>query len=53
MDMFYRASFFSIVHTMRLIPFDAIKVKGLNSQIFYELYGCKDIVMQVGRHGYE
>ena len=33
---------------MRLTPFDSFKVKWLNSHIFYELFGCKDIGMQVG-----
>ena len=38
---------------MRLTPFDSFKVMWLNSHIFYELCGCRDIGMQVGNHGYE
>ena len=53
MNMSYHASFFSITYTMRLTPFDSFKVKWLNSHIFYELFRCKDIGMQVGKHGYE
>ena len=34
---------------MRLTPFDSFKVKWLNSHIFYELFGCRDIGMQVGK----
>ena len=41
--MSYHASFFSIAYTMGLTPFDALNVKLLNSHIFYELYGYKDI----------
>ena len=41
-------SFFSITYTMRLTPFDSFKRKWLNSHIFYELFGCRDIGMQVG-----
>ena len=37
---------------MRLIPFDYFQGKRLNSQIFYELYGCRDIGMWVGKHIY-
>ena len=33
---------------MRLTPFDSFKVKWLNSHIFYELFRCRDIGMQVG-----
>ena len=33
---------------MILTPFDPFKVKWLNSHIFYELFGCRDIGMQVG-----
>ena len=33
---------------MRLTPFDSFKVKWLNSHIFYELFECRDIGMQVG-----
>ena len=51
-DMSYHAPFFSITYTMRLTPFDSIKVKWLNYHIFYELCGCRDIGMQVGKHGY-
>ena len=32
---------------MRLTTFDSLKVKWLNSHIFYELLGCKDISIQV------
>ena len=52
-DMSYHAPFFSITFIMRLTPFDSFKVKWLNSHIFYELYGCRDIGMQVGKHEYE
>ena len=41
--MSYHASFFSIAYTMGLTLFDALNVKLLNSHIFYELYGYKDI----------
>ena len=51
--MSYHASFFSISYTMKLNQFNSFKVKWLNYQIFYELYGCRDIDMQVGKHGYE
>ena len=51
--MSYHASFFLITYTMRLTPFDSFKVKWLNSHIFYELCGCKDIGIQVGKHGYK
>ena len=33
---------------MTLTPFDSFKVNWLNSHIFYELFGCRDIGMQVG-----
>ena len=33
---------------MRLTPFDSFKVKWLNYHIFYELFGFRDIGMQVG-----
>ena len=33
---------------MRLISFDSFKFKWLNSHIFYELYGCRDIGTEVG-----
>ena len=49
----YHASFFSITYTMRLTPFDSFKFKWLNSHIFYELCGCRDIGMQVRKHEYE
>ena len=52
-NMSYHASFFSITYTMRLTLCDSFKVKWLNSQILYELFGCRDIGMQVGKHGYE
>ena len=48
----YYAPFFSTTYTMRLTPFDSFKVKWLNSHIFYELCGCRDIGMQVGKQGY-
>ena len=32
---------------MRLTPFEYFKVKWLNSHILYELFGCRDIGMQV------
>ena len=51
-DMSHHAPFFSITYTMRLTPFDSFKVKWLNFHIFYELCGCRDIGMQVGKHGY-
>ena len=51
--MSYHTSFFSITYTMKLTPLDYFKVKWLNSHIFYELYGCRDIGIQVGKHGYE
>ena len=51
--MSYHESFFSIAYTMRLTPFDSFKVKWLNSQSLYELYGCKDIGTHLGEHGYE
>ena len=41
-------SFFLITYTARLTPFDSFKVKWLNSQSFYELFGCRGIGMQVG-----
>ena len=41
-------SFFSITYTMRLTPFASFKVKWLNYHIFYELFGFRDIGMQVG-----
>ena len=50
--MSYYAPFFSITYTIRLTPFDSFKVKWLNSHMFYELCGCRDIGMQVGKHGY-
>ena len=34
---------------MRLTPFDSFKVNWLNSQIFYELFGCTDIGMPEGK----
>ena len=49
----YHTSFFSITYTMRLTPFDSFKVKWLNSHIFYELFGFRDIGTQVGKYGYE
>ena len=49
-DMSYHAPFFP--YTMRLTPFDSFKVKWLNSHIFYELCGCRDIGMQLVKHGY-
>ena len=49
----YYASFFSITYTMRLTPFDSFKVKWLNSYIFYELYGYRNIGTQLGKYGYE
>ena len=52
LDMSYHAPFFSITYTMRLTPFDSFIVKGLNFHIFYELCGCRDIGMQVGKYGY-
>ena len=52
-DMSYHAQLFSITFIMRLITFDSFKVKWLNSHIFYELCGCRDIGMQVGKHEYE
>ena len=52
-NMSYHAPFFSITYTMKLTPFNSFKVKWLNSYIFYELCGCRDIGMQVGKHGYE
>ena len=45
--MSYHTSLFSITYTMRLTPFDSFKVEWLNSCIFYELYGCRDIGTQV------
>ena len=51
-DMSYHALFFSITYTMILTPFDSLKVNWLNSHIFYELCGCMDISMQVGKHRY-
>ena len=45
MNMSYHASCISIAFIMRLISFDSFEVKWLNSYIFYELYGCKDIGM--------
>ena len=42
-------SFFSITYTIRLTPLDSFKVKWLNSHIFYDLFGCRDIGMQVGK----
>ena len=53
MNMSYHASFFSISYTMRLTPFYSFKFKWLNSHIFYELYGCKEIHTEVGKHEYE
>ena len=52
-NMSYHASFVSITYTMRLTLFDSFKVKWLNSQTFYELFGCREIGMQVGKHEYE
>ena len=49
----YHASLFSITYTIRLTPLDYLKVTWLNSHIFYELCGCRDIGIQVGKHGYE
>ena len=49
----YHASFFSITYTMRLTSFDYFKVKWLNSRLFYELCGCRDIGMQVEMHRYK
>ena len=46
-NMSYHESLFSINYTMRLTSFDSFKVKWLNSNIFYKLYGCTDICMQV------
>ena len=40
-------SFFSITYTMRLTLFDSFKVKWLNSHILYEVFGSRDISMQV------
>ena len=51
MNMSYHVSFFLIANTMRLTLFDSFKVKCLNSHIFYELYGYKDIGMRVEKHG--
>ena len=51
--MSYDAPFISITYIVRLTPFDFFKVKWLKSNIFYELCGCRDIGMQVGKHGYE
>ena len=51
-NMSYHALVYSITYTMRLTSFDSFKVKWLNSHIFYELCGCRDIGMQVGKHGY-
>ena len=52
-NMSYFASLFSINYTMRVTLFDSFKVKWLNYHIFYELYECRDIGMQIGKHGYE
>ena len=46
----YHEPLFSITYTMRLTPFDSFKVKWLNFHIFYELCGCRDIGIQVGKH---
>ena len=51
--MSYHKSSFLIVYIIRLTTFDSFKVKWLNSHIFYESYGYKDIDMQVGRCGYD
>ena len=51
-DMSYHAPFLSITYTMTLTPFDSFKFKWLNSHIFYDLCGCRDIGTQVGKHGY-
>ena len=51
-DMSYHAPLFSITYSMRLTPFDSFKVKWLNSHIFYELCGCRDIGKYVGKHVY-
>ena len=40
-------SFFSSTYTMRLTPFNSFKVKWFNSHIFYDLFGCRDISIQV------
>ena len=54
MNISYHESFFSIAYTMRLTPFDSFKVKWLSSHIFKVFfYGCKDIGMQEGKHGYK
>ena len=53
MNMSYHALFFLVAYTMRVTPFDSFKVKWLNSHIFYDLYGCNDIGMRVGRHGHK
>ena len=43
----YHALFFPITYIMRLTPFYSFKFKWFNSHNFYELYGCRDIGMQV------
>ena len=43
MNMSYLASLFLIAYIMRLIPFYSFKIVWLSYQIFYEIYGCKDI----------
>ena len=52
-NMSYHALIFLITYTMRLTPFNSFKVKWLNSHIFYELCGCRDIGIQVRKNGYE
>ena len=47
-NMSYHELLFSITYTMRRTQLDYFKCKCLNSQIFYDLYGCMDIGLQVG-----
>ena len=51
--MSYDTPFISITYVVRLTPFDFFKVKWLNSNIFYDLCGYRNIGMQVGKHEYE